>query len=387
MKWSYKIGRIAGIDVFLHATFLLLMVWLFIQRSMGGGGWRAGLGEVLLVSVLFGIVVLHELGHALTARRFGIRTASITLLPIGGVAALERIPEDPIQELLVALAGPAVNVALATLVFLGMAISGHAPDVLAASGSLWAQLFWVNVVLTVFNLVPAFPMDGGRVLRALLSLRVDRVKATRIAAGIGQAIAVVFAFVGLISNPVNPILVFVGVFVWLGAEGESQQVRFEAETKGLTVGDVMARDFHIAERTDILEDVASLVIPSFQSDVPILDGLRVLGFVSIADVARGLAAAGPKAPVVDFMQDCLLVTSPERPLGEVISRWQSAGTSAVAVMENDLLVGILTAALVGEHLMLLSALRSTPTVATENESSLLPIWGGNSHRTQGPTGR
>ena len=168
MGWSWRIGRIAGIDVYVHPTFLLLLAWVAWSHYSEHGSVAEAFYGVVFIIALFGIVVLHELGHALTARRYGIRTRDITLLPIGGVARLERIPEVPSQELAVALAGPAVNVVLAVAIYAGLAVMGGLSslnDVLKGGGGFWQQLFWVNVSLVVFNMVPAFPMDGGRVLR------------------------------------------------------------------------------------------------------------------------------------------------------------------------------------------------------------------------------
>src|SRR6267378_4982921 len=176
MKWSWRIARVAGIEVFMHATFLLLLAWVGVTDYLPRHSWQAAARGIVFVLILFVIIVLHELGHALTARRFGIRTLDITLLPIGGVARLERMPEKPVQELLVALAGPAVNLVLALVLLLLLAVGRQFGDFEGLSllgGSLLARLLQVNVALAVFNLLPAFPMDGGRVLRALLALRLD----------------------------------------------------------------------------------------------------------------------------------------------------------------------------------------------------------------------
>ena len=221
MSWSWRIGRIAGIDVRMHVTFLLLVAWVAAQDYLVHRDLAEALGGVIFVCLLFGIVVLHELGHAATARRFGVRTREIMLLPIGGVARLERMPTEPSQELLVALAGPAVNVVLAAAIYLCLAVrQGLAPigDAVRVGGGLLDQLFWVNVSLAAFNLIPAFPMDGGRVLRALLAMRLGYVRATQVAASIGQAMAMLFVVLGFVFNP---FLVFIGLFVWLGAAQEA----------------------------------------------------------------------------------------------------------------------------------------------------------------------
>ncbi len=230
MRWSLRLGSLAGIGVFVHVTFPLLLIWAGYTNYSVQGHWADAVAGIGLVLVLFVIIVLHELGHALMARRFGIGTLDITLLPIGGVARLERMPQDPRQELLVALAGPAVNVALAVFFF---ALAGGSREAsqwlnldIAGQGLLW-NLMLVNIALTIFNLIPAFPMDGGRVLRALLAMKLSYLRATRIASRVGQFLALAFIGVGLFFNP---FLVVIGVFVWLGAAQESRLVQLRSLT-------------------------------------------------------------------------------------------------------------------------------------------------------------
>src|SRR5581483_5404663 len=270
MKWSWRIARVSGIDIYLHGTFLILLAWVGLSHLLQGLGVGDAMAGLVFVSTLFGIVVLHELGHAITAQRFGIRTRDITLLPIDGVARLERMPEKPWQELLVALAGPAVNVVLAGLLFLALApIEGAAAvnDVALVGGRFLAKLVWVNVGLAVFNLLPAFPMDGGRALRAMLAMRMDYVQATQVAASIGQGLALLLGFVGLFSNP---FLVFIALFVWIGAAGEAAVVQMKSALRGIPISRAMVTEFRTLSSADSLARAVDHVLTGFQHDFPVV---------------------------------------------------------------------------------------------------------------------
>ena len=236
MKWSWKFGRIAGIDLRVHATFFLLIAWLAVAEYQASGTTTAAVRGVLFTLAIFGAVVLHELGHALTARRFGVATKYITLLPLGGVARLESFPLEPRQELWIAIAGPAVTAGLVVVFYLALRLLGQpitsAGDASIDRGPFLARLMWVNVTLLVFNLLPAFPLDGGRVLRAALALRGDYARATQTAARVGRAFALLFGIVGLFYNP---FLVLVALFVWLGAAGEASEVQMRSSLEDVLV--------------------------------------------------------------------------------------------------------------------------------------------------------
>jgi Zn-dependent protease len=219
-RWSRKLVRVAGIDVYVHGTFLLLIAFVAFSDLVAGRGVTVMVSRTSLILAVFATVVLHELGHALTARRFGVRTRDIILLPIGGVARLEKMPDLPGQQLLVALAGPAMNLAVAALLFgVGRLFDARAglEGISRTGGPFLTQLMGINVFLAVFNLLPGFPMDGGRVLRALLAMRMAPERATQTAARVGQAVALSFGLVGLFGNP---LLIVIAVFVWLGAQAE-----------------------------------------------------------------------------------------------------------------------------------------------------------------------
>jgi Zn-dependent protease/CBS domain-containing protein len=360
MKWSWRIGRIAGIDLYVHVTFLILVGWVALSHYLERRSAVDAVTGVAFILCLFGIVVLHELGHALTARRFGIPTRDITLLPIGGVARLARMPEDPKQELLVALAGPAVNAALAAMFFvileLGDGLAAYG-EVVRVGGSLLNQLLWVNVSLAVFNLLPAFPMDGGRVLRALLALRTDYLRATQIAAGVGQAFAVVFGFVGLFTNP---FLVFIALFVWLGAAAEASVVQMRSALSGIPVQKAMVTDFRALSPQDPLARAVDHVLAGFQQDFPVVEQGRVAGVLTRADLLNALARRGQEARVGEVMQRDIETAGPLDMLEGVLGRLQKRGCHTLPVVHNGQLVGLVTTDNLGELLMVEEALRRAP---------------------------
>lgn len=240
MRSSLKLGTLFGIPVYLHWTFLLLLGFIAFSQAFVSGSVAAALGGVIFVSAIFGSVLLHEFGHALAARRYGIPTRDVTLLPIGGLARLERMPDKPRQELVVALAGPAVNVAIAGVLAVWLFVTGFVTAGLSITGgSFAARLLTINLGLAIFNMLPAFPMDGGRVLRALLAQHTSYVQATGIAATIGRAMAVLFGIAGLFWNPM---LLFIAVFVWFGAGQEVAMAR-QREAFGGWTDDVRRRGF------------------------------------------------------------------------------------------------------------------------------------------------
>jgi Zn-dependent protease len=372
MKWSFRIGRISGIDVYVHFTFLLLLAWFVLANLSREGGPEVALRETAFVLLVFGIVVLHELGHALAARRYGIRTRDITLLPIGGVARLERMPDDPRQELVVALAGPAVNVVLAAGLYIGMLWAGQFidPSKPLPLGGLVVKLFVVNVFLAVFNMIPAFPMDGGRVLRALLALRMDYVRATQVAANIGQGLALLFGFIGLIGIPgtpiePNPLLAFIALFVWIGAAQEAGMVQVRAALGGIPVEHAMIRDFRTLTPTDTLGVATGHILNGFQQDFPVLDDGRLAGVLTRADLLAALAERGATAPVGEIMKRDIATAEPAEMLEHALARLDQCSCPALPVVRNGDVVGILTPENIGEFVMIRSALRGVRDVRPE----------------------
>jgi Zn-dependent protease/CBS domain-containing protein len=366
MKWSWKLSRVAGIGIYVHWTFLLLVAWIVVVHLRIDAGERAlrdrlvdaveGVGFMFAV---FACVVLHELGHALAARRYGVKTRDITLLPIGGLARLERIPEDPKQELVIAVAGPAVNVGLALL--LGAAHVAIGEPFIETTGSMvefpfLVRLTIVNVVLVAFNLLPAFPMDGGRVLRALLARTMDYARATQTAASIGQATAILFGIAGILFNP---FLLFVALFVYLGAEAEAQAVQLRAIFKGFRVGDAMMIDFQTLAETDTLGAAADLLLAGTQHDFPVMADGRIIGVLTRRDLFRGLAELGRDALVGDIMHRDWAPLDASEPLEKAVAHMRQLDRKTLPVVRNRQLVGLITLENVGEWIMVQSALHHT----------------------------
>ena len=362
MRWSYKLARVAGIDVRVHATFLLLLAFVGFQGFAGSGTVRGALAGIGFILLVFFIVVLHEYGHALAARRYGIPTRDITLLPIGGVARLERMPREPRQELVIALAGPAVNVVLALALWLYIAVATGSPNPMAPADerffgqSIARQLLSVNVWLAGFNLIPAFPMDGGRVLRAVLAQRTgDYAGATVRAAGIGRGIALVLGLLGLFVLK-QPTLVLVALFVWLSAAGEAGAVQESAALSGVALEQVMITDVRTLAPADPLGRAAELVLAGFQQDFPVVEGGQVVGLLTRQDLVRALAAQGAGAPVGGVMRREFPVADPGERVEEALARLAGAGADAMPVVRGRTLLGVLTRENVGEYLMIRTAL-------------------------------
>lgn len=356
MRWSFTIVRVAGIDVKLHVTFLLLLIWIGVVYYLQGGA-GAALFSLLFILLLFGSVLLHEFGHALAARRYGIGTHDITLLPIGGVARLARMPEDPKQELVVALAGPAVNVVIAALLFLGLGSLPAPGEVLGTGlGTLAGQLLLVNVMLVLFNLLPAFPMDGGRVLRAFLAMRMSYVRATTIAARVGQGMAFLFGFVGLFFNP---LLLFIALFVYLGATQEASATQMRDLSEALPLTEAMVTDFRTLPPQATLGDAADLLLRTHQHDFPVADATGlVLGILTRDELIGALRRQGADTPVSEAMRRNVPSVSWRIPLSEAFRVMQECRCPALPVIDDyGRLVGLLTPENVGEMVMVYGSLR------------------------------
>ena len=358
MKWSWKLGELAGIGVYVHATFVLLIGFLVLSHWRQGHSLAVIAAGVGFILALFACLVLHEFGHALTARRYGIKTRDITLYPIGGVARLERMPDDPRQELRVALAGPAVNVIIAAGLFAGLQFTGAwqpLSELSIATGSFVERLMLVNVFLAAFNMVPAFPMDGGRVLRALLATRMDYTRATQIAATLGQSVAFLFGLIGFLTNP---FLIFIALFVWIGAAQEASMVQMKSALAGIPVSRAMLTDYRTLAPTDQLARAIDFIVAGSQQDFPVIEDGGVVGILTRTDLLVGVSQRGPQAGVGEVMRRQFRTANSGEMLETAFARLQESGCHTMPVIDKGQLVGLVTTENVGEFLMIQAALGS-----------------------------
>ena len=357
MSWSLTIGSIAGTQVRVHITFLLFLGWIFAASYVSGGAETAWSGLAFMV-LLFSCVLAHEFGHIFVARGFGVATPDVTLLPIGGLARLERIPEKPHEEFLIAVAGPLVNVAIAAgLVFFAGANLNMTTlaAVESTNVSLVDRLAVVNIFLVLFNMIPAFPMDGGRVLRALLATRLGFVRATEIAAVIGQGFAFLLGFAGLFGNPM---LIFIAIFVYLAASGEASSVALRTMSQGVPVSTAMMTNYATLTPEADVEDAVQTLLRTSQSEFPVVDrDLKPVGVLARGDIIRALKERGPAAKVADAMTSPVPTLGHRRCLDEAFRILQEKSAPAVAVVDaGGRLVGLVTPETIGEMMLLQQAL-------------------------------
>ena len=352
MKYSLSLGRIAGISVFVHWTFLILIGWIVYINLRMGHNTIDILWSVLFILTLFACVTFHELGHALAARRYNIKTKNITLLPIGGLAQLEAIPEKPKEELVVALAGPLVNVIIALLLYpfvaLGPEITEEFDLTKLSHHNFLASLMIVNVWLAVFNMVPAFPMDGGRVLRALLSFKFDRAVATRMAASVGQLLAIGFVLIGFFYNP---FLVFIGIFIFLGAQAEAQHAEAKSQLKGYTVAHALMREVPKLKPDDSIQHSTDLLLDTQNRNFIVVSDAGVVGTLNRDEIIRALREGKENSPVSEAMNKDFISLQADMPLEEAWMKLQMARKTAAPVFAAGELVGMLDTENIAEFLM------------------------------------
>lgn len=343
MKWSWKIARISDIDVSIHVTFPLLLLWIGLSYWQHTHSVDAVIEGIALILVLFGCVVLHEFGHALTARRFGTRTRSITLLPIGGVAAMERMPADPRQEMLVAAAGPCVNLVIAALLWAWYALNPvnlSVEDALASDIPFMYRVMVMNLMLAVFNMLPAFPMDGGRVLRAGLAVFMARDRATQVAASVGQGFAAMLFFLGILYNP---FLMLIAVFIWLGASAESTSEKMHSALFKASAGQSMITQFDLLHPGDPLQKAVDLTLHSTQKHFPVaVDAAGPeVKLLSQKMLLQGLRTGGERLAIGELPLEPLTCFDETQGMDTLLERLGSRATPLVGVTRQGTLVGVI----------------------------------------------
>ncbi|MEJ2585319.1 MAG: site-2 protease family protein [Robiginitalea sp.] len=362
MKGSLLLGRMGGIEIKVHWTFSLLLIWVLFSTFKQGGNTSMALFNTALVLVLFFCVVLHELGHSRMAKRFGIQTRSITLLPIGGVASLERMPEKPREELAVALAGPAVNVIIALLLFLVVPLGTYRTftpeqwEQFFATPSLDTFLIYLlmaNILLVVFNLIPAFPMDGGRVLRALLGFSFNRARATDIAARLGQAVSFIFLILGLFFNP---FLVIIAIFVFFGAYTENKMVQQDYQLRGHQIREALLTDITVLHPADPLQKAIETILKGTEKEFIVSRDGKVVGILPNKVILEH--AREPERPIEKLMVRDFPYIKPDAGLKEAIQLMASRQQKFLPVLEGETLVGAISSENISEFILLKAGLQS-----------------------------
>ncbi len=339
MNWSLDIGRIFGIRFRIHVTFLLLVLFVFVSVT-DEHGFQRGLWATLFICAVFACVLIHEIGHSLIARRFGKEAKSITLLPIGGVATMEEMPEKPAQEITMALVGPLINLAIAGVLYAivgrwtGIGVPTVQPD---SSRSFLAGLIGINIMLAIFNLIPAFPMDGGRVLRGLLALTMDYVTATSVAVGVGQILAMVFIFYGVFYSWW---IAIIGLFLYIGAGGEKQQVVLKSVLHAVPASEAMTTTFRTLRPDEPISKALEHFYHGCQDDFPVIGEAGIEGILTRDRILATIHDKGLNVPVSDVMDRDFAWVSPQTPLDEIYRKSLARGKTAAAVVDDNTVKGM-----------------------------------------------
>lgn len=356
MKNSLSVGKFAGIQLYIHWTFPLIILWIVFSNARSGLNTEQIMWSVLFVLTLFVCVTLHEFGHALAARRFHIETKDITLLPIGGVARLEKMPEKPVQELIVALAGPAVNVMIFGILFIGLRMADVPFDLEALSNvtadNFLMNLALLNIWLAIFNMIPAFPMDGGRVLRALLAIWLPRTTATQIAGKVGQVFAIGFVILGFFGNP---FLIFIGIFIFLAAMTETEQVKTQSILKGRTVAELTMKQLPVLQKTDSVETAVKMLLDGQAKNFLIMDGHEPFGTLNRDGIIKALSHHGGSVSIEKVAENNPFHIDAHEPVEYALQIMQQQNQPLLVVMNNGVMIGVLDMENILEYIMVVNA--------------------------------
>lgn len=356
-KGSLRIGKIFGIEVLIHWTFLLLIAYIVIMNRLQGSSLSEMVYTLLFIGVLFVCVTLHEMGHALTARKYGCRTRDIILLPIGGLARMEKLPEDPRQEIKVAIAGPLVNLFIALLLYVLLRFWIGLPQIMELSKinaeTFVLNLLIANALLFAFNLIPAFPLDGGRILRGWLSLSRPKHEATRLAAGIGQLLAIVFVVIGLFSNP---FLVFIGIFIYLGAQMESDYYLSRHVLSFFKVADVMMPARNVLNASDSLMSAANALLTTTATAFLVMRDGQTVGTINRREIVESLKENNPEMAIEEVMNKEVFWLKEDQALTDIYEKFITQKASLLPVARNGKLTGVVDRENIEEFLLIRQAL-------------------------------
>lgn len=376
MKWSFKIGRLLGIELRIHLSFFLIVAWAaYIWGSSSVNQTEGAAYGVLIISMLFLCVVIHELAHSKMAQHYGAEVDSITLLPIGGVSQLKSMPEEPKKELMVSVVGPLSNVVIAALLLVLLTLLPNKEPIAGMTGDEFMDfiigvslqgfltyMLLINVMLAVFNLLPAFPLDGGRVLRSLLAMFMPSVQATRIAKTIGQVLALGLGTAGLLVGQI--FWVIIAVFIFFGAGQEGAGAEMKNILTRLTVRQALTGRFDSVGPDMPLGDVVNIALRSYQEDFPVLDDTgKLVGLLTRSNLLGGLHQRGPDARVSEFMEANFPSVGPDDDFSRVFERMNESRLKAIPVVDGDDLLGIITVEHLSEVFNLLSATGQPPSTA------------------------
>ncbi|MFD2033546.1 site-2 protease family protein [Belliella marina] len=357
MKLSLYLGTYKRVKVFIHWTFSILLLWIVISNLRANTPIEDILWTILFVFALFFCVILHEFGHVLAAQKYGINTKDITLLPIGGLARLEKLPEDPKQELWVAIAGPLVNIGIFFVLSVILTITGYNLenlDTLQINGNtMLLYLASANLILALFNMLPAFPMDGGRVLRALLAIKLPRTKATQIAGSIGQLMAVAFVFYGLFYNP---ILILIGIFIFLGAAAEVSHTQQASFLKNYKVKDAMMLKFQILAFDAPLSKATEKLLDSQATHFVVVKDDVAVGTLSKDQIIKGLKEGGEQIKIEAVADFNPYKIETEEELEQAWKNMMAKQRKVAFVIENGHFLGIVDQENISEFILIKSAL-------------------------------
>lgn len=373
MRSSFKLFSIRGIDVKLHITFPLILLWAAFQFGSIGGALSGALFGVVAISLLFVLVTLHELGHSFAAQYFGYPVKQIILTPLGGLAQMTEIPEKPVQEFIVAIAGPVVNVVFAIimgLVALGAGLPLFNPLVVAGGGvgygldALFSYIFFYNIILAAFNLLPAFPLDGGRIFRSLLALKLDYVRATTVAATVGRALAILLGLYGLFNGGI--FLIFIAIFIFAAGGQEAQLVRMRSAMRGIRVEEVASRNaYTLSPHSTVQQAMNLMMLGGGQADFPVVDDGRLVGFLSRASLLQARQTAAPHSYISAFM-DSVEPALAGDDLYDVQLRMNKDRLQALPVVSAGLYLGLVTQQ---QILAALRMVRSMPDITAQSQSA------------------